>query len=179
MTNLKTFNFTPSLQLRAIDIDGEPWFMSADVCRVLGHTNPSTAVKSHVHDEDKQQFKCGLRGKPPTVVNEMGLYALILGSKKPDARVFKRWVTHEVLPTIRKTGGYMSPEMARLATEDPAVYMARSLIVAHESLLAAKSRLAIVEPQAVGMDPLRVNIRGVTTQTPMSRFIPSLDRTTG
>lgn len=120
------------LNLRTIERDGEPWFLAADVCQVLGHQNTTTALKSHVHEDDKAKFNLGLPGKPLTIVNEMGRYALILGSKKPQARDFKRWITHEVLPTIRRHGMYLTPDTAIKAVEDPAVFMARALVVANE-----------------------------------------------
>ena len=107
-TNIQLFDFAPGLQLRSITKDSAPWFIAADICRALGHSNPSTAVASHVTDPaDKSQMNCGLRGQSPIVVSEMGLYALILGSKKPAALAFKKWVTGTVLPTLRRDGLYI------------------------------------------------------------------------
>ena len=92
-----------------LDEHGAPWFHAGDVCRVLGHGNPRQVVESHVDEDDVQ--KCDTidslgRTQQANYVNESGLYSLIFGSTKPEAKRFKRWVTHEVLPTIRKTGGY-------------------------------------------------------------------------
>ena len=97
--------------VRAIMRDGEPWFVAADICKALEIGNPSQ-VLVRLEDDEKMNTlisnEGNQRGNPNmTVVNESGLYALIFGSRKPEAKVFKRWVTHEVLPTIRKTGGYV------------------------------------------------------------------------
>lgn len=95
-------------QLRGINIGGEAWLMATDVARRLGYTNPQKAIRDHVDDEDKtlnESFT--INGTIPVLINESGLYSLILQSKLPRAREFKRWVTSEVLPQIRKTGGYI------------------------------------------------------------------------
>jgi prophage antirepressor-like protein len=84
-------------------------FFAKEVCDVLGHTNPSKAVDDHVDAEDKQNVSLGLPGRAPLVVNESGLYALIFGSKTPESKRFKDWVTSKVLPSIRKTGSYVAP----------------------------------------------------------------------
>lgn len=93
-----------SLTLRTITQGSEPWFVAADVCKHLGINNSTDAV-GRLLAQDKARLNLGLRGSPPTIVNESGLYDLILQSRKPAAREFRRWVTAEVLPTIRKTGG--------------------------------------------------------------------------
>ncbi|WPB58727.1 Bro-N domain-containing protein [Xylophilus sp. GOD-11R] len=111
--------------------------MGADVCRALAYANPAEAVRTHVSAEDKQSVSLGLRGSPPTMLNESGLYALVMASRQKHARVFQRWVTKEVLPVIRKTGGYMTPQIAEQAITDPAVFMAKALVMAHESLKAS------------------------------------------
>ena len=96
--------------VRVVMIDGEPWFVAADVARNLGYSNPRKAVKDHVYDEDKNTvtIRYGIvQGNPNmTVINESGMYALIFGSKLPAAKEFKHWVTFEVLPAIRKYGYY-------------------------------------------------------------------------
>lgn len=106
MTKLAVFSFG-NQEIRIVsDEHGEIWFVAADVCNSLEHTNTAKAVADHVDDEDKSNLQLGLPGKAPTVVNESGLYALIFGSRKETAKRFKRWVTSEVLPAIRKTGQY-------------------------------------------------------------------------
>lgn len=108
MTKLAVFSFGNQEIRTATDEHGEIWFVAADVCSALEHTNPTKAVADHVDDEDKANFQLGLPGRAPTVVNESGLYALIFGSRKEAAKRFKRWVTSEVLPAIRKTGQYVA-----------------------------------------------------------------------
>lgn len=90
-------------------IDGEPWFVGIDVARCLGYANPKNAVPKHVSEEDKLSTQIEYAGQKrgTTVINESGLYALIFGSKLETGKRFKHWVTSEVLPTIRKTGGYV------------------------------------------------------------------------
>lgn len=95
-------------EVRTVVIDGEPWFVGKDVAQCLGYTNPSKALADHVDDDDKLNNKTlsslGQRGG--WLINESGMYALIFGSKLEKAREFKRWVTSEVLPALRKTGHY-------------------------------------------------------------------------
>lgn len=95
--------------LRTIEIDGEPWFVGKDVAVALGYTNPSKAFRDHIAEEDKGVTKCYTPGgaQQMTIINESGLYSLILSSKLPSAKDFKRWVTSEVLPSIRKNGAYI------------------------------------------------------------------------
>ena len=109
MSSLSIFHFD-ALEVRAVTIDGNPWFVASDVCAALGHSNPSKAVSDHVDDDDKSNHSLGLPGKQPLVVNESGLYALIFGSQLESAKRFKKWVTSEVLPSIRSTGGYIAPQ---------------------------------------------------------------------
>lgn len=95
-----------------MEVNNEPWFVGKDVAMVLGYSNPQKAIRDHVEDEDKgvnEMFTPGGKQQLP-IINESGLYSLILSSKLPTAKQFKRWVTSEVLPTIRKHGAYMTPE---------------------------------------------------------------------
>lgn len=108
MNEMKIFNNEEFGKVRVLVIDGEPWFVGKDVAGILGYSNPRDAISKHIDDEDKGVAKCDtLGGKQNfTIINESGLYALIFGSRLPNAKKFKRWVTSEVLPSIRKTGGY-------------------------------------------------------------------------
>ncbi|MBK1637274.1 BRO-N domain-containing protein [Rhodovulum adriaticum] len=109
MSNVNTFFFNSST-IRVVTIEGQPWFVAADVCRVLGIGNTTNAVRP-LHDDEKRLHRIkGMRGSAPTVVNESGLYKLILRSDKPAARAFQDWVTRDVLPAIRKDGGYIMGE---------------------------------------------------------------------
>lgn len=104
--------------------DGAPWFVGKEVATALGYSNPRDAIARHVDNEDKDTVvnHDGTSGNPNiTIINESGLYSLVMGSKLPGAKRFKRWVTAEVLPTIRKTGGYVNDEDAFVRTYLPNV----------------------------------------------------------
>ena len=109
MNELQNFNFSGQ-DVRIITINDEPWFVGKDVADILGYSNKRKALSDHVDDEDKGVTKSDTLGgnQNITIINESGLYSLILKSKKPEAKQFKRWVTSEVLPTIRKHGTYMT-----------------------------------------------------------------------
>ena len=106
MNDIQVFSNEKFGQVRTVMQDGEPWFVAADACRALEHSNVTVAVE-RLDDDEKAKFNLGLPGGPTTCVNEPGLYSLVLGSRKKEAKDFKRWITHEVIPTIRKTGGYV------------------------------------------------------------------------
>ncbi|HEL9638172.1 TPA: ORF6C domain-containing protein [Streptococcus suis] len=107
-------------QVRTLEIDGQPFFVGKDVTDILGYQNPSKALKDHVDDEDKlnNETLSSLGQRGGWLINESGLYSLILSSKLPQAKSFKRWVTNEVLPSIRKHGSYVAPSQGALTTED-------------------------------------------------------------
>lgn len=112
MSNIIPFRFETHAVRVSLDEAGQPWFNANDVCEALEMGNPSQAIKSHVDADDLQKLEViDTLGRPQRAnhVNESGLYALILGSTKEAAKRFKRWVTHEVLPSIRKTGSYAAP----------------------------------------------------------------------
>ena len=108
MNELQIFNSKEFGEIRTILINNEPWFIGKDVATALGYSNTRDALMAHVEEEDKGVVKCDTPGgkQDMVAVNESGLYALIFGSKLSDAKKFKQWVTTEVLPSIRKTGGY-------------------------------------------------------------------------
>ena len=109
MGELMIFNSPEFGQIRSVEIDGEPWLVGKDVAVALGYKDTVNALKAHVDDEDKRgwQITTPSGEQQMTIINESGLYSLILSSKLPGAKKFKRWVTSEVLPSIRKTGGYL------------------------------------------------------------------------
>lgn len=109
MNDLQIFKSPEFGEIRASVIDGEPWFVAADVCKVLDHSNVTVAV-DRLDADEKAKFNLGLTGGETNCVNEYGLYSLVLGSRKPDAKAFKRWITHDVIPSIRKHGAYMTPD---------------------------------------------------------------------
>lgn len=104
-------------EIRVVEKDSEPWFVAVDVCDILGLSNPTIAV-SRLDKDERAKFNLGRQGDS-TIVNEPGLYTLILGSRKPEAKAFKRWITHEVIPSIRKYGAYMTPEKLEEAICNP------------------------------------------------------------
>lgn len=108
MSKLEIFNNSEFGEIRTLEINNAPWFVGRDVATVLGYSNPRKAIGDHVDDEDKGVTKCDTLGgsQDLTIINESGLYSLILSSKLPNAKAFKRWVTSEVLPAIRKHGLY-------------------------------------------------------------------------
>jgi prophage antirepressor-like protein len=116
MSELTIFDNSEFGEVRTLTRNGEPWFVAADVCRVLELGNPSQAI-TRLEDDEKANTLIsneGVRGNPNmTIINEPGLYTLVLGSRKPEAKTFKRWITHEVIPAIRKTGVYSAPGAER------------------------------------------------------------------
>lgn len=125
MENIQVFTNERFGQVRGLLIDGEPWFVGKDVADALGYSNTKDALSRHVDPDDRSilqrsentTFNTPNRGV--TVINESGLYSLILSSKLPTAREFKRWVTAEVLPSIRKHGAYLTPETIEAVILNP------------------------------------------------------------
>lgn len=108
---LQLFNFEKQ-QVRTLLVNEEPYFVGKDVAKILGYSRTADAIQAHVDEEDKltRQFTDSGQRREMTIINESGLYSLILSSKLPNAKKFKRWVTSEVLPAIRKTGSYQLPQ---------------------------------------------------------------------
>ena len=150
--------------VRILVRDGDPWFAATDVCRVLEIGNTSQAL-TRLDDDEKGLIPNETPGgvQQIAMVSESGLYALVLGSRKPDAKVFKRWVTHEVLPSIRKTGSYVAPIVTAAPTFDPSdprvvVAVIRSLdtkVLALEATVTEQVEvIAELEPKAATYDAL-------------------------
>ena len=112
MNEVRVFEHEVFGEIRTVTIDGEPWFVGKDIAEILGYSGAAKAIRTHVDDEDKGVTVLDTPGGKQNVViiNESGLYSLILSSKLPGAKNFKRWVTSEVLPTIRRTGGYIADD---------------------------------------------------------------------
>ena len=164
MNELQNFNFSGQ-DVRIITINDEPWFVGKDVADILGYSNSRKALSDHVDDEDKGVTKSDTLGgnQNITIINESGLYSLILKSKKPEAKQFKRWVTSEVLPTIRKHGAYMTDSKLEeaLLNPDTLINLATQLKQEREEkaqLRALNSTLAvenqIMQPKAQYFDDL-------------------------
>lgn len=116
MSNLQIFHYQ-SNEIRTVQQDGEPWFVLKDVCGVLGMSNP-TVVAERLEDDERAKSDLGRQGVG-WIINESGLYNVILRSDKPEAKPFRKWVTSEVLPSIRKHGAYMTPETLQAAISNP------------------------------------------------------------
>lgn len=121
MEDLKIFKNKEFGEIRIVEQNGEPWFVAADVTKTLGYANGRDALSKHVDTEDKGVAKRDTLGgqQQISIINESGLYALILSSKLPTAKAFKRWVTSEVLPAIRRQGGYVTDEVLKRTLDDP------------------------------------------------------------
>ena len=135
-------------KVRTLNLNGEPWFVAVDVCSVLDLSNPTIAV-SRLDEDERAKFNLGRQGDA-TIVNEPGLYTLVLGSRKPEAKAFKRWITHEVLPNIRKHGVYITDENLKLFAEHPELLDAlmRSLYTAHAENLRHRAERQTLLPKA-------------------------------
>lgn len=141
------FNSDQFGQLRAIqDESGEPWFVAVDVCNALGLANPSVSVNSLDFDE-RSKLNLGRQGEA-NIVSEPGFYKLVLKSRKPEAKAFQRWVTHEVLPSIRKKGGYI----AAAPDETPEQIMARAVLLAQDTIARQKAQIEELKPKALFAD---------------------------
>lgn len=147
MNNLQLFNFENN-QLRTLLINNEPWFLGKDVADILEYTNTAKAIRDHVDEEDKLTERIVLSGQNREVIfiNESGLYSLVLSSKLPSAKRFKHWVTSEVLPQIRKTGSYATPQ---LTGEE---LMAKALIEAKSVLERQNKQIIEMKPKALFAD---------------------------
>ncbi len=115
MNDIKIFNNEEFDDIRTVTIDGEPWFVGKDVADILGYQNGSRDINRHVDEEDRHKVMLfdGNQDKETIIINESGLYSLILSSKMPNAKKFKHWITSEVLPSIRKTGQYQMPNLSK------------------------------------------------------------------
>lgn len=153
MNELKVFDNPEFGEIRTVDIDNEPWFVGKDVASILGYKDTVNALKAHVDDEDKRgwQITTPSGTQQMTIINESGLYALVLSSKLPTARAFKRWITHDVIPSIRKHGAYMTPEKLQEAILNPdmMIQLCQQLKDEQEknTVLRAKNSALVVENQ--------------------------------
>ena len=152
MNELKVFNFDGS-GIRTLTIGDEPYFVGKDVAQVLGYRDTADALKKHVDEEDKltRQFADSGQRREMKVINESGLYSLIIGSKLPSAKRFKRWVTSEVLPAIRKTGMYAVDQL--LEDPDLAIRAFTQLKEEREARKALEMKNAIQSQQIQELQP--------------------------
>ncbi|MCI8350160.1 MAG: phage repressor protein/antirepressor Ant [Oscillospiraceae bacterium] len=120
MNDIMTFNNPEFGEIRTTQINGEPWFVAVDVCRALDLSDTSKTLE-RLDDDEKGTSSIRTPGgkQKVSIINEPGLYSLVMGSRKPEAKAFKRWTTHEVIPSIRKHGAYMTPETLEAAILNP------------------------------------------------------------
>lgn len=156
MNELHIFKSPEFGQVRTVMVDGEPWFVGKDVATALGYSNPSNAVVTHVDDEDKTTYSFQVSGSnyksKATLINESGLYSLVLSSKLPTAKKFKHWITSEVLPAIRKTGGYI----ANAETMTDAEIMSKALLIAKQTIDNREQRIHSLELETERMKPKEI-----------------------
>lgn len=150
MSNIQLFNSPEFGQIRTITDNDGIYFVGKDVAQALGYSNQRDALARHVDDEDKGVVKRDTPGgvQDVTTINESGLYSLVLSSKLPSAKRFKRWVTSEVLPALRRQGGYMLTG----ANETPEQIMARALKIADEALKRKDALIEGMKPKAMFAD---------------------------
>lgn len=144
---IQQFYFNNAALRTLTDEAGEPWFVAKDVCDILEISNPSDALK-RLDDDERSRFNLGRQGET-NIVNEAGLYSLVLGSRKPEAHEFKRWVTHEVLPQIRKTGGYIPTT----DVDDDMTILAKAVMIGQRTMEAQKQRIAAQESHIKELEP--------------------------
>ena len=151
--NLQVFTHNELGSVRVLEIHGESWFVGKDVAAILGYANSRKAIGDHVDDEDKGVTKCDTLGgeQELAIINESGLYSLILSSKLPRAKTFKRWVTSEVLPAIRKHGVYAVDEM--LANPDAMICALMAYKEEREKRLALADENAVQRQQIAELQP--------------------------
>lgn len=165
MMEIQTFNFE-NQQVRTIEIENKPYFVGKDVATILGYKDTSDALKKHVDEDDKltRRFADSGQGRNMYIINESGLYSLILSSKLPNAKKFKRWVTSEVLPAIRKHGGYLTEQKLEeaLLNPDTLINLATQLKQEREGRLIAEQRVNELTPKASYYDKVLSNKALVT-----------------
>lgn len=150
MNEMKVFNNAEFGKIRTLNRDGEPWFVGKDVATALGYKDSVNALKSHVSEEDKGGWRIATQygEREAVIINESGLYSLILSSKLDSAKRFKRWVTAEVLPSIRKSGGYIAGQDEMSDTE----LLAKALLVAQRQIEQRNAQIAEMQPKALFAD---------------------------
>lgn len=147
MNELQIFQNPEFGEIRTIERGGEPWFVGKDVAEILGYSNPNEALQDHVDEEDKlnsktlSSFTLDLGQRGGWLINESGLYSLVLSSKLPTAKAFKRWITSEVIPSIRKTGGYQIPQGKEL--------LALAVLEAQKTIEVQATQIEEMRPHAL------------------------------
>ena len=160
MTDLQIFNSPEFGEIRTIEKNGEPWFVGKDVAAALGYEKPTDAVRKHVDVEDRgiSKMETPSGAQETTIINESGLYSLVLSSKLPTAKKFKRWVTSEVIPSIRKHGGYLTPDKLEevLLKPDTLIQLAQNLKAEQEKRRALEVKMEEQKPKVLFAESVEV-----------------------
>ena len=149
---IQKFDFKGAALRTLTDEAGEPWFVARDVCDILELTNPAVALQSLDDDEKtnlSNSYVWSEPGRRPLIISEPGLYRLVIRSRKPEAKEFQRWVTHEVLPQIRKTGGYIPTTDA----DDDMTILAKAVMIGQRTMEAQKRKIAAQQTRIVELEP--------------------------
>lgn len=155
---LQIFSNSEFGEIRTITKDNEPWFVASDICRSLDLSNPTMAMQ-RIDDDEKAKFNLGLSGGETNCVNEYGLYSLALASRKKEAKDFKRWITHEVIPSIRKNGGYIAGQETMSDEE----LMAKALLVANNKIAERDKIIEQKQARIEQMKPKEIFADAVAT----------------
>lgn len=165
MISLKVFENPEFGKIRIVPINNEPWFIGSEIAKTLSYTNPSKAIRDHVDPEEKLTERIVLagQGRDVTLINEAGLYSLILSSKLPMAKRFKRWVTNEVLPAIRKHGAYLTPEKVEevLLNPDTIIRLATQLKQEREARKQAERLIEAQKPKVIFAEAVSASKDGI------------------
>lgn len=150
MNKIQIFKNEQFGEVRVIEQNGEPWFVGKDVADILGYQNGSRDINTHVDNEDKLKYQISTAGqmREQTIINESGLYSLIISSKLPQAKQFKRWVTSEVLPSIRKHGGYINGQ-ENMTDEE---LLSKALLMAQSKIEERNSQIERMKPKEIFAD---------------------------
>ena len=156
MNDIKIFNHTEFGKIRTMLINNEPWFVAKDVCEALGYRNASKAIADHVDSDEKLNneslLSLGQRGG--WLIKESGVYSLVFSSKLPSAKEFRRWVTSDVLPSIRKHGGYLTPSKIEDALSDPDTIIKLATVLKEERVkrMEAETKIEEAKPKILFAD---------------------------
>lgn len=161
MNELQIFNNSEFGEVRVLEINSEPWFIGKDVAEVLGYKNGSRDINRHVDEDDRQNYQNGTleSNRGLTIINESGLYSLILSSKLPNAKKFKKWVTGEILPTIRKHGMYATEEL--LDNPDLLISVAKELKFERERRKLLEAERETNKPKVLFADSVQSSKKSI------------------
>ena len=167
MKNMEIFKSQKFGSVRTLIINNEPWFVGRDVAEILGYAKPENAISNHVDEEDKTSTLIQGSGSnyksKAIIINESGLYSLVLSSKLPSAKEFKRWITHEVIPAIRQHGAYMTPEVIQKSLQDPdfMIQILQNLKQEQERNRALEADNERMRPKEIFADAVSVSKDGI------------------